>query len=701
MDAEDKRRQKAQALEALREKKRRLLLQKPIYKPNAGQIQIHKSQALLRFVASGNGCWAPGTKVRMFDGSVKAVESVLVGDQLMGPDNKPRIVLKLYYGIEKMYKICPKWSDPYIVNESHVLSLKKRDKGNLNSAGEVEAIKVKDYIEALKEDKYCWTQWRPKRGIDYKDNPVVKRKSELFAAIDKHGWETGFYNIRHSNYKYIQRLREVVNSIGGRAQVITEELYGEKVYKLRISLKQEEEFKVKPLEIGEFYGFQVDKDSLLLLEDYTVQHNSGKTTSVVHEAYWCANGNHPYREMPSLPTKTVVVLDHPDKVADKYLPEFRKWYNLDEEAELKQDGRPYVTRIVWKNGSVTKFRFHEQPEMVFESTEADFYLFDEPPPRHIYVACRRGGRLKGRKAWYLIVGTPISQPWLRREIVEPWQRGELEDAECFRWHSNVNEDNLAEGYLKEFTSVLSEREKQIRLEGRFFDLSGLALQHLIDENHHYVDPWPWANGWPCVVAVDPHPNKSNTAILLGCTPDEELYVIDELSSPSDPYEFARELSDMMEDKRIVDIICDSFGSAATTGGDGRMSFIDKLNETWYQMGKRYRARATTYNEKSDEAFIQTIRNVLKIEQKGPNKSPSSKLKVFKSCRGTIADIENVSWSKHKGLDEYKPKLDIQNKDFLACLKYALSKNLIFSRARAKVYKRNPITAYGQRSGKRI
>ncbi|EMB9411579.1 hypothetical protein U9V99_004258 [Salmonella enterica subsp. enterica serovar Montevideo] len=64
------------------------------------------------------------TKIIMFDGSIKNVQDVVVGDLLMGPDSTPRRVLSLGRGREMMYEVTPVKGDSYTVNESHILSLR-------------------------------------------------------------------------------------------------------------------------------------------------------------------------------------------------------------------------------------------------------------------------------------------------------------------------------------------------------------------------------------------------------------------------------------------------------------------------------------------------------------------------------------------------------------------------------------------------
>jgi replicative DNA helicase len=70
-------------------------------------------------------CLGKGTGVLMFDGSIKKVEDIVVGDQLMGDDSKARNILSLATGRENMYWIRQNKGIDYRVNESHILSLKR------------------------------------------------------------------------------------------------------------------------------------------------------------------------------------------------------------------------------------------------------------------------------------------------------------------------------------------------------------------------------------------------------------------------------------------------------------------------------------------------------------------------------------------------------------------------------------------------
>lgn len=77
------------------------------------------------FVEGLWGCLAKGTKVIMYNGTMKEVEDIIVGDELMGPDSKPRKVLSLCRGREQMYWVRQNRGMDYRVNENHILSLKE------------------------------------------------------------------------------------------------------------------------------------------------------------------------------------------------------------------------------------------------------------------------------------------------------------------------------------------------------------------------------------------------------------------------------------------------------------------------------------------------------------------------------------------------------------------------------------------------
>lgn len=83
---------------------------------------VHRYRKLCIEAARDHGkCEAVGTKVRMYDGTIKKVEDLKIGDLLMGVDSKPRKVLHLHRGFDNnMYRIDQSKGDSYTVNSKHI-----------------------------------------------------------------------------------------------------------------------------------------------------------------------------------------------------------------------------------------------------------------------------------------------------------------------------------------------------------------------------------------------------------------------------------------------------------------------------------------------------------------------------------------------------------------------------------------------------
>lgn len=420
-------------------------------------------------------------------------------------------------------------------------------------------------------------------------------------------------------------------------------------------------------------------------------NGSGKTALGVNEVVWAVQGYNPILdEYTPVPARVFVVLDKPEKVESVFLPELRKWANVEPD-QLHKRGKPYISHITFANGSTITFLFFDQDPLTAEGLELDFVWADEPLPRQLFVSLKRGGRTKGRRARFLFTGTPIAAAWLRQDIYEKWVAGELPNAECFRFGTEMNAGNLDDGYIERFSAYLSEKERRIRLEGEFFDLDGLALAHLFSRKTHVIPRFEWPREWPVVVAVDPHPRKRHFACMLGCDRNGQLYYIKEMAEKAVARDFAKSLHKFMAGYRVTDIVCDSLGSSDMTGGEGFTSFIDVLKD------ERVAVRATRYDEKQDEAWIERIQSVLAVpadaDQFGERKPG---LLIMEGNPGIVADIENVQWLKVRGVDELKPKLDISNKDYLSTLKYSLAAGLAPDAGRATIMVRNrAVTSYGQ------
>lgn len=86
------------------------------------------SEDYLHTIISGSPgcgkCFQKSTPILMYSGETKAVETIMVGEQVMGDDSTPRTVLALGFGEDKLYRVTHETGDSYVVNSEHILCLK-------------------------------------------------------------------------------------------------------------------------------------------------------------------------------------------------------------------------------------------------------------------------------------------------------------------------------------------------------------------------------------------------------------------------------------------------------------------------------------------------------------------------------------------------------------------------------------------------
>ena len=112
--------------------------------------------------AGGCGCHVADTPIMMADGSLKMVQDIEDGDDLMGPDSKPRKVLQLIRGYGNLYRVVPKKGKPFVVNEDHVLSVQtnRHPKAKKRSRLVTLNITVREYLDRSRSFRRSCMQYR-------------------------------------------------------------------------------------------------------------------------------------------------------------------------------------------------------------------------------------------------------------------------------------------------------------------------------------------------------------------------------------------------------------------------------------------------------------------------------------------------------------------------------------------------------------
>lgn len=230
----------------------------------------------LFLIITGQGCHAIDTPVRMFDGTVKMVQDIMLGDTLMGDDGTIRTVKELFRGSDEMIRVIPYDGEPFEVNIHHILSLKFAN---------VQCIS--------REANGCFMAHWFERNDAFEPKAHIKTfRSENEAHI------------------YLNTLHEIDSSVIRNGDIIDIEindlltwsswwlstcmmvLYRRNAHQISLT-----RFVVEKIGNGDYYGFELDGNHRYITGDGFVHHNSnGK--SILIEFFRETIGEMYARRMP-------------------------------------------------------------------------------------------------------------------------------------------------------------------------------------------------------------------------------------------------------------------------------------------------------------------------------------------------------------------------------------------------------------------
>lgn len=194
--------------------------------------------------ANSGKCEIKGTKILMYDGSIKNIEDIVVGDLLMGPDSTPRTVKSLTHGKEKLFKIKFSGGNEMNVTGEHTLSLKHQKNGKPYnmihpitgekiSINDTFNITVIDYMKTSKNFKKYNKLWRT--GIEYSKKPLETCIEPYFLGLwlgDGSSNTSGITSIDNEIITYLDNYGSKYNVISNHktkktTKAVTIEYYGQ------------------------------------------------------------------------------------------------------------------------------------------------------------------------------------------------------------------------------------------------------------------------------------------------------------------------------------------------------------------------------------------------------------------------------------------------------------------------------------------
>lgn len=284
-------------------------------------------------VPCGRGkCLGKNTPILMFDGSIKLVQDIVIGDVIMGDDSTPRNVLSIARGRETMYKVIENNGPGYVVNESHILSLKNTQKGSVIDMSVLDYLQLPKYYRErggafhgyrvpivfsempVEVDPYVFGRSIRHGGYhiphQYKCNARNVQLSVLAGIIDSIATVTNcpldYYEIIHSSESFANDVVYLARSLGYPTNLRKKNKQGLPRFTIKIYATGCEipvkianvlttkhihhhlyyKIKLEKLDEDDYYGFEIDGNRRFVLGDFTVTHNtvmSLKIISLLHK----------------------------------------------------------------------------------------------------------------------------------------------------------------------------------------------------------------------------------------------------------------------------------------------------------------------------------------------------------------------------------------------------------------------------------
>lgn len=129
--------------------------------------------------STGTGkCLAEGTKILMYNGDIKEVQNINIGDILMNDRSEGNIVVSLASGEDDMYEISSKIGDSYIVNSEHILCL-KRDAPSISYVNGEKRKRWRVFYIDKKTFMRKFEYYRTRYEAEYRKRYIIKNDDDI------------------------------------------------------------------------------------------------------------------------------------------------------------------------------------------------------------------------------------------------------------------------------------------------------------------------------------------------------------------------------------------------------------------------------------------------------------------------------------------------------------------------------------------
>lgn len=421
-------------------------------------------------------------------------------------------------------------------------------------------------------------------------------------------------------------------------------------------------------------------------------NRTGKTSSATCEVLFNAlgwypdwgeiNGHHyeyPEGKKKYGPQRVLWISPHFEHILKFVEPKFEKYLPKDalvKKPKRNSDGSWKHLEVKHSSGgvSIIDFASQEQPLVAFEGSDYDLIVADEPLSRPIFTAVTRG--LVDRGGRMLMVFTPISEQWIKEEICDNADGKfiDLIEADIMDNLFDIKGNTiLNKEYIKEFEMLLPSDEKEIRLRGKWYHMSGMVFKEL-EKEAHVVPDHKVNKDCPIYFILDPHDRNPHWGIWVYIDKTEDAFVCGEMIKKGEPTEYTKAVLAYEKNmgwrvrKRLID---PNFGNKPKSVGS-RIRVIDQFKAAGLN-------NLMLANDEQEGGKFK-IRTALRYDKNQPiGLRNRPKLYFFKDAAResykSLANLQYEEWNKKTQENkEMNEKMQEKNKHIYATLVYFYNSN---------------------------
>jgi len=293
-----------------------------------------------------------------------------------------------------------------------------------------------------------------------------------------------------------------------------------------------------------FHHSVTPKGSIPKLRVFEAGNKVGKSCAALVEGLSFSRGfrswlpeDHPQYRIPVRVPNTgrIIAEDFPTGIQQNIVDLLKQWRPVGEmpgaERWFKKNQAGYYSQIFFNNGSIIHLMSYDQDPAKFEGVDWDWCMYNEPPPRDVFIGNERGKIAKGGWSW--MAYTPLKEPWIYDEIV--LRADEDDETQLFRgiikdnWKGSdfvsehtgeIHAGILSLEDIMEYIKRLTPDEREARIFGKWKHLEGLVLKEFDNmmwegqRIEHIVDDFTPPRDAMWVEGLDPH-DKKPTCMLFG------------------------------------------------------------------------------------------------------------------------------------------------------------------------------------------